>query len=392
MKRKPKTPKEGTLDAPASSRGRLVFVKVVFILCFLAVVLRLIQIQVIDAADYREAARRQYEDKMVLPAERGTIYDRAGRALVSHTMDVSLAADPRMLGAGKNQLAVRLATVLHEPKATYDRKLSTGGTNFVWLKRHVSADLLPRIKPGDFKGLLVAEEPRRVYHADDMAGQLLGFTDADSRGISGIELQYDATLRGINGYEIRRRDGLGRAMAAVDYPRLEPVNGKDVQLTIDLDYQAIAEEALKSGIDESKAVSGLVVMLDPRTFEILAMANYPRLNPAHASDARQAQMRNRGVTDMFEPGSVFKVVTAAAAIEHSLVKPQDKFFAENGTYRVPLPGGRARTITDTHPHGVISFQERYPTRSVRNGCTGRHAISALEPKPAWNFPVRSAVS
>jgi cell division protein FtsI/penicillin-binding protein 2 len=357
MKRKQRNPGEGTVDAPANSRGRLVFIKILFLLLFVVVALRLVQIQVLESAGYKEAARRQYEDKMVLQAARGTIYDRAGRPLVSHTRDISVAADPRMLGKNKERVASRLASALGGTRQDYARKLNTGGTNFVWLKRHVSPDLLPKIRPGDFPGLIVAEETRRVYHYNDLAGQLLGFTDPDSRGISGIELEFDNVLRGINGYEIRRRDGLGRAMAAVDYPRVDPVNGRDVRLTIDLDYQAIAEEALKAGIDESKAESGLVVMLDPRTFEILAMVNYPRLNPARAAGADQSLMRNRGVTDMFEPGSVFKVVTAAAALEHGLVKPQDKFFAENGQYRVPLPGGRSRTISDTHPHGVITFQE-----------------------------------
>ncbi len=355
MKRKPKAPESGTLDAPANSRGRIVFIKVFFLLSFATVTLRLIQIQVVDAAEYRETARRQYEDKIILPAARGTIYDRAGRPLVSHAMDVSIAVDPRMLGNNKDRLAARLASVCGGSKKTYAGKLNTGGTNFVWVKRHVNPDLVPKI--GEFAGLIITDEPRRIYHYDDVAGQLLGFTDADSRGISGIELQYDGILRGENGYEIRKRDGLGRATAAVDYPRTEPVNGHDVQLTIDLDYQAIAEEALKKGIDESKAESGLVVMLDPRTFEILAMANYPRLNPSKASGANQSLMRNRSVTDKFEPGSVFKVVTATAALEHKLVKPGDKFFAENGHYKVPLPGGKSRTITDTHPHGVISFRE-----------------------------------
>ncbi len=357
MKAAPRSSSGDSIDAPATSRGRLVVTKVFFLVFFAAVVARLVQIQVVDSAEYKEAARRQYEDRVDLPAARGTIYDRSGRALVSSTMDVSLAADPRMLRKNIDRLAQRLSSVLGASKQSYLRKLSDDETNFVWLKRHFNPDLLKKIRPAEFVGLIVVEEPKRVYHYDDLAGQLLGFTDLDCRGISGIELQYDQLLRGVNGYEIRRRDGLGRAMPAVDYPRIDPVNGLDVQLTIDLDYQAIAEEALRKGVEDSEAMSGLVVMLDPRSAEILAMANYPRLNPAKPSGANQSLTRNRAVTDMFEPGSVFKIVTAAAALEHELVKPTDRFFAENGVYTVRLPGGKSRKITDTHPYGIISFQQ-----------------------------------
>jgi cell division protein FtsI (penicillin-binding protein 3) len=139
---------------------------------------------------------------------------------------------------------------------------------------------------------------------------------------------------------------------------VEPVDGDAANLTIDVEYQSIAEEELKKGIDRNKAESGLVAMIDPATGEILAMANWPQMNPADPSGTDPQVVRNRVVTDMFEPGSVFKVVTASAALDSKKVDPVQKFNAEQGTYTVRLPNGRVRnTITDTHKHGIITFQE-----------------------------------
>lgn len=335
----------------------MLFLKIVFIAVFAVITGRLVQVQVIESERYKALARTQYEDKLELRAIRGAILDREGRPLVSTATVASIAADPRMLGAETDPLARHLAGILHEPLPLIRKKLSTRGTNFVWIVRQVDPAVAAKVDTKRFPGVIIMEEPKRVYHYDDLAGQLLGFTDLDCRGISGLELQFDASLRGMDGYEIRLRDGLGRAKPALEYPRVEAVNGEDLRLTIDLDYQAIAEEALRRGVEESEAESGLVVMMDPATGEILAMANHPRLHPAKAGTVERGVTRNRAVTDMFEPGSVFKIVTASAALEHGLVRPTDKFFAENGSYKVPLPRGRFRTITDTHEHGTITFQE-----------------------------------
>jgi cell division protein FtsI (penicillin-binding protein 3) len=213
------------------------------------------------------------------------------------------------------------------------------------------------VKAAEFPGLVTIKEPQRVYHYGSLAGQLLGFTDIDGKGISGVELQFDEVLHGRNGYQIMKRDGLGRRMPAVDYPYVEPVNGNSISLTIDVEYQSIAEQELRNGVEQYEAESGMVVILDPSTGEVLAMANYPPINPEQAGQAGQALAKNRVVSDMFEPGSVFKVVTASAALEHRLVSPDQKFFAENGEYRVRYARGDERTIRDIHPYGILTFKE-----------------------------------
>jgi cell division protein FtsI (penicillin-binding protein 3) len=337
--------------------GRALMVKAVLLLFFLVVALRLTQIQVFEAPKYQEIARRQYEAKVILPALRGRMYDRNGKLLVSNTRLVSIAADPKNAGDQKVAVADRLVKVFGKSRDSYLAKFSTNGRRFVWLERHVRPEQAKRVDTREFDGVFEISEPQRLYHYDHAAGQLIGFTDIDNKGLSGLELQEDRYLRGTDGYVIMQRDGWGRVRPSVDFPRVEPANGNDLLLTIDVGYQTIAEEELRKGVERNKAESGLVVMMDPATGEILALANYPTFDPASSSKTDQSLLRNRAITDMFEPGSVFKVVTASAALEHDAVKPDQKFNAEHGKYIVPLPGGKVRQINDMHDFGVLTFQE-----------------------------------
>ncbi len=324
---------------------------------FGVVALRLAQIQVIDAGRYQEMARRQYESEVPLPALRGTIYDRHGKVLASNTMFVSFAADPKMLGGDATTVAQRFARAFNRSPEHYLKLLRSPGRRFVWLERGADPSRVAMIRPKEFKGLITVEEPKRLYHYDHVAGQLMGFTDIDNKGLSGLELQYDEILHGKDGHVVMQRDGLGRNHPSVDYPRVEPVNGKSIILTIDVELQQVAEEELKKGIERNKAESGLVVMMDPHSGEVLAVAHFPNMNPNAFTSVSPTTLKNRSITDMFEPGSVFKIVTISAALEHDLVEKGEKFFAENGTYRVKLAGGKIRPINDTHKHGWVTFQE-----------------------------------
>lgn len=340
--------------APA---GRTLIVKVFLLLVFVVVALRLLQIQVFETRKYQEIARRQYEAKVVLPAMRGRIYDRNGKLLVSNKKLVSLAADPKVVKDKKEKVADRFARVFDKPREMYLSKFSGDHQQFVWLERLARPELAARVKLEELEGVFEIGESKRLYHYDHAAGQLIGFTDIDNNGLSGIELQENQYLKGKNGYVVMQRDGKGRVRPSVDYPRVEPINGKDLLLTIDVEYQAIAEQELRRGVERNRAESGLVIMMDPTTGEILALAIYPTFDPENSNRADQALLRNRAITDMFEPGSVFKVVTASAALERNLVKPGQKFNAEHGKYVVHLPGGKVRHITDMHDFGIITFQE-----------------------------------
>lgn len=339
------------------SLARMLAVKIILLLFFVLVAMRLVHIQVIDAAKYQEIAKKQYESKVILPAERGNIYDRNGKILVSNSMFVSFGADPLIVGKNATEVADRFSRVFGDSRASYLAKLSDRKRRFVWLERRVKPDVAKRLLVDDLEGVIQLSEPKRMYHYETVAGQLLGFTDIDNKGLSGLELQFDEELKGSDGYVIMQRDGLGRRRPSVDYPRIDPVNGNSVVLTIDLEYQSIAESELRKGVERNKAESGLVVMLEPSTGAVLAMANYPGVDPNSIEGVNPALFKNRAITDMFEPGSVFKIVAASAAIENSVVKLDQKFFAENGTYLVKYPGGRTRKISDTHSYGMLTFQE-----------------------------------
>ena len=335
----------------------MLILKIALLLLFLSVALRLVQIQVVEASTYKAIARKQYETKVILPATRGNIYDRNGTMLVSNTMFVSFGADPQIVSDKASAVAEQFSRMFGKPKSVYYEKLSDPGRRFVWLERRVKPGYVKQMELSNYDGVIVLNEPQRMYHDDHGAAQLVGFTDVDNNGLSGVELQFNEQLKGTNGYVVMQRDGLGRRRPSVDYPRVDPANGNDILLTIDLEYQAIAEEELRKGVERNKANSGLVVMIDPTTGEILAMANYPGATPGDLSSADPAVFKNRAITDMFEPGSVFKIVTASAALDNNLVKPEQKFFAENGSYVVHLSGGAVRTITDSHPNGMLTFQE-----------------------------------
>ena len=325
---------------------------------FAIVALRLLQVQALDADVYQAQARRQYEKPEEIPALRGAIADRSGHPLVTNARFISFGADPVMVGDRVRDVADRFAAVFNRPRSVYMEKFASAPRHFVWLERGVNPVTESRIGASSLPGVIVIPAPRRLYPYGRVAGQLLGFTGVDGNGLGGLELQLDSLLRGQKGRVILQRDGLNRQRQSVDYPRVDPVNGDAVTLTLDIEYQSIAEEELRRGIERNRAEGGIAAMMDPATGEVLAMASEPSMNPADPSAAGPEAMRNRVVTDMFEPGSVFKIVTASAALEEKKVTLADKFNAENGVYKPRLRSGAVRnTISDTHPYGIISFQE-----------------------------------
>ncbi|MEX2115361.1 MAG: penicillin-binding transpeptidase domain-containing protein [Bacteroidota bacterium] len=338
--------------------ARLLVLKLALSLFFVVVAAQLVKIQIIDAPKFQSIARKQYEQKFILPAIRGNLYDRDGRVLVSNTMYVSFAADPKIVGDHDQRVAETFAHVFGKPKSQYLSKLrSAESRRFVWLERRVSPSTARRISSVILDGVVVVNEPKRLYHYDELAGPLIGFTDVDNCGISGLELQNDKDLRGTSGSVIMQRDGLGRTRPSADYPSIPPANGHHLVLTIDLTFQAIVEEELRKGVAANKADGGIAVMLNPKTGEILALATVPGINPNESARYDAGASKIRVITDTFEPGSVFKVVTAAAAYEHAVISPERKFNAENGLYKVLLRGKVVRQIRDTHEYDILTFQE-----------------------------------
>ncbi|MEP7217697.1 MAG: penicillin-binding transpeptidase domain-containing protein [Bacteroidota bacterium] len=312
---------------------------------------RLVQIQAVRGDLYAEQARRQYESKVVKQAERGFIKDRNGNLLATNGVSTSFAADPRHIENPK-KVAQAFAQALGEPYQSFYQKISNRTTSFVWLRRKVSGAARETLRNIEDDGLIKLDEPLRHFEYDSLGSQAIGATDIDNNGLNGIELFYNQQLRGTDGYIVMQRDARGRRRPDVDLPQSQPEHGDGLELTLDINIQSIVEDELKKGIARSGAVSGTAIVLDPKTGEILSMASYPTYNPNDLRDASQSAIRVRAITDMYEPGSTMKLVTAAAALEEKVVSPEERIDGEGGTFMLA-----SHAIHDDHPGNMMTFRE-----------------------------------
>ncbi|HMD13248.1 MAG TPA: peptidoglycan glycosyltransferase, partial [Bacteroidota bacterium] len=246
-------------------------VQIAILVLFAVVCCRLGQIQIIQSQKYRSLAQKQYQANVILPAPRGFLFDRNGNSIASNTTTVSFGADPQGAGDDERTIAEVFSNLFGKPRKFYLDKLQSD-SRFVWLERGADAGVINKIDLKRLPGIVVRNEPKRLYYHDHIAGQLIGTTDVDNKGVAGVELAFDKELSGRDGYVVFQRDGLGHARPSVDYPRVEPESGHNVVLTIDMGFQAIAEKELKKGITENKADGGIVVILQPKTGEVLAIA------------------------------------------------------------------------------------------------------------------------
>jgi len=318
---------------------------------------RFFQIQVLHSSYYRQYIPILSQKKLILEAKRGTIYDRNHHILAFDMRFYSFAAEPP-IQTDPAKIALVLSEVIGGDYSSFLEKLQRP-SGFVWLARGVPASVAERIRlePGERKVYAVPEE-HRSYPFDHVAGQVLGFTDIDNVGRSGIEYTYEALLRGEPGFKIIQQDALANPRPSLELPEKKPVDGKSLILTLDLKYQMIAEEELERGVREVGAKGGIVIMVQPRTGEVLAMACDARFNPNEPGRYPLSAQRNRAITDCFEPGSTFKIVAAAAALEEGVQSPEDLIFCENG--RLTVPGGE---IQDYKPFGWLTFQRVFEKSS-----------------------------
>lgn len=324
----------------------------IILLGFVLVVGRLFYIQILDHDKYETIAKRQHESRINLRADRGNIYDRNGHLVATTFKTISIAVDPTLL-VNVNKLCDALSKDLGKPASKYKSKINRAKGSFVWLERGVSPDLLLNTLPLNQKGLLKIEEPKRNFPYRATGSQIIGFTNIDNKGISGLEMQYDSVLHGRSGFMQMYRDGLRRLRPSPDLPVVEPIHGNSIQLTIDIDLQRIVEYELRTGMERLLAEAGTVIAIRPQTGEILAIAAYPMFDPYHIDEHSNEGMRLRGITDVLEPGSTFKMVTAAMAIEEGVVTEDEILNGHNG---VAVYKGGAR-IADVHGMGMVTFRE-----------------------------------
>ena len=325
---------------------------------FVLIAARLVFLQVIERKDLSRRAERQQERLMKLDPKRGTIYDRMGRELAV-SLDVesvygvpSEVEDPRAV-------AGRLARVLSQDPRDLQRKL-TGERQFVWISRRVEPAKAERAKAVDPGAIGLTSEARRFYPKRALAGSVLGFTDIDNRGLEGVELQYDDLLRGVDGWILAEKDAKGRTVFpgghGFQYRLPEP--GRDLVLTVDEVVQHIADKELDRGLADSKARGGICIVMNPHNGAILALSvrtagrGRGAFNPNDPQHYRPDEWRNRAVTDAYEPGSIFKAITAAAALEERVVQPREQFDCSAGSIHVA-----DRVIKDAHQNGVLTFAD-----------------------------------
>jgi len=335
-------------DGGRAGLRRRVMVGVILIGVWGALILgQLVQIQILDHETMVRRADSQHHHELTIPPFRGRIYDRNGRPLaLTVAVDSVYVVPPDYSAATIPEAAERLAACLEVPVALVERRLGRD-SRFSWLKRKAAAEQVACARETGFP-VGTIEEFGRFYPGLELAAHVLGFVGADGDGLGGIEFALDGVLRGEPGrrtvWTDGRRTGRGSRVVRESRP------GADVELTIDSYLQAVAEEELARAVAETPASSGAVILVEPRTGEVLAMASAPSFDPNRAREFPLATLANRSITDPYEPGSVFKIFTAAAALEEGVTDEEEEFETFDGSYRI----GR-RIVRDWKPLGPLTF-------------------------------------
>ena len=349
------------------------FIVAAIALAFAGLAARAVYVQVLGNEFFQKQGEVRFARTLELPANRGRILDRNGLILASSVPAPSIWAIPEDINATRSQL-VELAKLLEMPLAELNKKLADEDKNFVWIKRQVDDDVAQKITVLGIKGIYQRKEYKRQYPEGETIAHVVGFTNIEDRGQEGMELAFNKELGGKPGSRRVIKDRLGRVVEDTR-EQVPPVDGKDLQLSIDSKMQFVAYQKLRDAVIANKAVAGSVVMLDAITGEVLAMANYPSYVPDKRQNMTGNQLRNRALTDTFEPGSVMKAFTVGLALETGRVKPLTPIQTAPG--RMQITGS---TISDAHPHGVLTVQEVLQKSS--NVGTVKMAMQ-MQPREMW---------
>ncbi len=322
-----------------------------FICCLFAFTVKLVLIQAFRSSYLARLAEKQHNQLIELEPIRGTIYDRMGRPLALNVSVYSLFANPKtMTEAERQKTILYLPKLLNLDQSVLEDRLSKNKF-FVWIKRKISLDVAEKIKDLKIPGLHLINESKRFYPNASLAAHVIGFAGIDNVGLEGLELKFDKDLKGESGWSQVLRDARQRPLM-LEKNYIPPRDGFNLNLTIDETIQYISERALDKGFEKNHALAASVIVMDVKTGEILAFANRPTYNLTNPGDVNVESRTNRAVSYVFEPGSVFKIVTASAALEQKAVVETDKIFCENGQYRV------ANHILHDHgKHGWLTFQQ-----------------------------------
>ena len=332
-------------------KRRLVVAAVGFALWSAVIEARLVYLQVVRNADLSARAERQQKRTVDAPAKRGEILDRRGRVLAYSVDAESIYAVPSDIEQPRRAAAALCGALEDCTPKEREAMLERFGRQraFVYVRRQVSPEQARRVKALELEGIGFMKESRRFYPNKELASHLVGYVGIDSDGLHGIESAYDSLIKGRPGTVLIQTDARRHAFSRIEKP---PTTGGTLELTIDQYLQHIAERELREGVAATDADGGSAIIMDPWSGEILAMANWPTFNPNAYRHAPEDARRNRAVQDLYEPGSTFKVVTASAALEEKVVRPDDAIDVSAGHIRFP-----GRVVYDDHRYHVLSFSD-----------------------------------
>jgi cell division protein FtsI (penicillin-binding protein 3) len=337
-------------------RHRIKHFALACLVIWLMLLIRLLQVQIFLHSSYENKAGIQHSRRVPLSGIRGTIYDRNGEILAQDIRTSSVCAYPFQI-RDKVSTAKELSSILGLPCGKLLRQLKRK-VGYVSVATKISAEAEAKLREAKLTGIDLIDDTRRIYPLGPAACHLVGLVNLDGEGTEGIEAEMNSVLGGTPGWFILAHDAKGENLVTARSVIKEPRAGANVALTIDSRYQTIAASNLKRAVAKNGAIGGTIIILDPSTGEILAMANEPSFDPADSRTWRKGTLRNRAVNDQFEPGSTFKLITLSAILEERLADSTSMFYAENGVAHF----GKAK-ITDVKEHGWLNLKEFFAVSS-----------------------------
>lgn len=342
------------IPSQQAQRTKHVFWAVV--LCIAVLLLRVYDLQCLRPEDNQKRALRQHKSIRHIPARRGRILDRHGTLLAMTTTRPAIWSDPGMV-RDASRVAMQLSSIVDMTPSEIERRITHPTRRFVWIAREASETQAQRVaqlkERGELQGIYVQDQDHRVYPQGMLCGNLLGLVGYDGRGAEGLEFHADRYLRGRDGFFVMGRDSRRRIFYDPSLHTLPPENGYDVYLTIDEYIQRVAEEELQKAVEEFTPESATIIVQQPHTGEILALAQWPSMNPNNREEYRPGIFRNFAASDYFEPGSTMKIISGAIALDTHVVNVRSNIFCENGRWQVT----RGHALHDVHPMGYASFMD-----------------------------------
>jgi cell division protein FtsI (penicillin-binding protein 3) len=340
--------KQGESKAQRSSEGRRVFVLIgAMVLWAVVIGARLYFLHVVHSADYRQRAEHQQQRRIEVSPRRGVIYDRNGNELAVSIKVDSVFAVPDQID-DPDAAARSLSRIIGVPVRDLVEKFNAQRP-FVWVKRKLNPNEAAAVRKADIPGIYFQKEDRRFYPKGDLASHVLGYVDIDEKGLGGLEYRYNNDVRGDGGRVLIMTDARGRSFDSVEQP---VVPGADLVTTIDQNIQYIVDKEVAAAAEKTHAKGVSIVVMDPRSGEVLAMGNYPTFNPNQYAKYSPQSWINQAVSHTYEPGSTFKIVTAASAFEEGLAEPSDVIDCQMGSIVV-----FGRKIHDWKPFGLLTVKQ-----------------------------------